>query len=429
MFLVHCPSSVLEDKEPAHPSFEYREARKHEIKPHRRTIPMHGVKEGFNQLHLTLTVSPVGNVLSATAQGDKHVLSLWPQLQDEVTQWKFEPFEQDDKPVTAEVEEHVDLVPPERLPSTHVLAPALRPNSKISITLRRSGCFGSCPSYSVTVDKDGIEFQGGGNVVAAGRHRDVVDHRQLRELADRFLAADFYSMNAEYVAGVTDNPTYELSITIDNRTKKVVDYVGSWVGMPSIITELEDAVDEFTGTQRWIDGAGRLVQALQSQKFNFHTFEAQVMLKEAAVRGKAQTLKELLEAGVPLTPLPAPKPKEPYMVAPFQDVGWLNAASENLDTLQVLLNAGASKNDQHDKDLALARSARSGNVESVRVLIAYGANPNADFRRLTVTEKGAGMTISEPGAGSVLIYAPDSGNPEVVREILSHKPNLEEKDK
>jgi ankyrin repeat protein len=153
------------------------------------------------------------------------------------------------------------------------------------------------------------------------------------------------------------------------------------------------------------------------------------MLKEAANRGDATTIKELLMAGVPLVPLPAPKPKDKYEGIPFQNEGWLTAASSHSDALKVLTNAGASKNDQVDKDLALARAADSGNLESVRVLIAYGANPNADLSKQTVTEHSANMIISFEGAGSILIYATESGNPELVREILRYHPKLEAKDR
>jgi ankyrin repeat protein len=140
-------------------------------------------------------------------------------------------------------------------------------------------------------------------------------------------------------------------------------------------------------------------------------------------------VRELLEAGVPLVPLPGPKPKEPYMAVRFEAVGWLNAASSHPETLQALINAGASNNDQGDKDLALAGAARSGNVNAVSALIAYGANPNADLSKLIVTESGGGMTIQGQGAGSLLIYAAESGSPEMVREILRYNPKLEMRDR
>ncbi len=427
--VVLCLWSILlqmpDAKQPPHPSVEYEVAQKHEIKPHRRTIPLQGVHAGFNQLHLTLTVSPTGDVIDAEATGDGETLTFWPQLQDEVHRWKFTPFEEGGSAVTAEVEEYIDLVPPERLPKVHVAPPIIRPDSKVAITLSRSGCFGSCPSYTVTVRTDGIVFDGSGYVVAPGKHTDSADAREVRKLAKRFVSADFYSMDDSYAASVTDSPSYSLSIAIDNRPKKVHDYVGEWEGMPAVVTELEDAVDALARTERWINGSDGLVEQLQAEKFDLHTFQAQVMLKQAASRGATETVRELLEAGVPLDPLPAPKPKEPYMAVPFEAVGWLNAASSHSEALQVLLDAGVSKDDQADKDLALVGAARSGNVEAVRTLIAYGANPNADLREQIVTESDGGMTIEGKGAGSVLIYAAESGNPETVREILRYHPKLE----
>jgi ankyrin repeat protein len=414
-----------DDKRPSNPSYDYEAARAHEIKPHRRTIPFEGVRPGFNQLHLTLIVSPAGDVVDAKASGDQNLLIYWPRLQPEVRKWKFTPFEVNGESVTAEVEEYIDLVPPERLPKTHVAPPALTPDSMIVITLRRSGCFGSCPSYTLTVSTDGVAFDGRGFVVASGKHIDWVDVDEVRKLAKRFIAADFYSMDSSYRASVTDNPTYELSIAIDGHAKNVEDYVGSWEGMPAVITELEDEVDALARTDRWIEGTDGLVRSLQQEKFDFQTFEAQVMLKEAASRGMTATVRDFLEAGLPLNPLPAPATAESYMAVPFGGVGWLYAASNHPDTLQALIDVAASKNDQSDKDLALTGAARSGELKAATALIAYGANPNADLSALTVTESGAGMTIQGKGAGSVLIYAAESGNPEMVREILRYHPKLE----
>lgn len=413
----------------SNPSFDYDVARGHEIKPHRRTIPVNGVLPGFNQLHLTLIVSPAGDVASADASGDDKTLKFWSQLQDEVLQWKFTPFEENGKAVTAEVEEYIDLVQPERLPKRHEAAPVVRPDSKVAITLERTGCLGSCPSYLVTVNTEGIAFDGSGFVVAAGKHTDSVNADEVRNFAKRFVAADFYSMAASYRASVTDCPTYVLTIAIDGHKKEVEDYVGEWEGMPAVITELEDEVDTFARTQRWVEGRDGLVSALREEKFNFETFEAQLMLKEAASRGETPTVRELLDAGVPLEPKPAPKPDEPGMGVPFEGVGWLNAASDHAETLQVFIDALASKEDQNDKDLALVGAARSGSLQAARALIHYGANPNADLSRLTVVESGGGMTVAAPGAGSVLIYAAESGNPEMVREILRYHPTLEQRDR
>jgi hypothetical protein len=245
---------AAQEKQSAYPSFDYQAAYAHEIKPHRRTIPLAGVSYGFNQLRLTLTVSPAGDVLDAKTEGEDKLLKFWPDLRPEVLRWKFIPFEVDGRPVTASVEEYIDLVPPERFPSIHLPAPTVRPDSKVDITLSRSMCYGRCPVYKVSVSTRGIVFDGEAFVAAKGRHTDRVDPSAVRALAKKFVAADFYSMRDEYRASVTDNSTFTLSISIDGHKRQVVDYVGQWTGMPAAIVELEDDVDALAQTERWIKG-------------------------------------------------------------------------------------------------------------------------------------------------------------------------------
>ena len=352
--------------------------------------------------------------MSAEAKGSAEDLKYWPAAQGAVYQWHFRPFEIDGKPTTAEVEEYANLIPPERLPKSHFTPPAIRPDSKIAITLERSGCMGSCPSYQVRLSTEAVEFKGGGFVVASGKHTAALDPSIVRALARQFVMADFYSMDPSYLANVTDMPGYSLTISIDGEEKQVHDYVGSWVGMPDAVSDLENKVDEVAQTSRWVEGKDGLVLALKAEKYDFHTFDAQATLKAAAQNGQIATVRELLDAGVPLKPIPAPKPKEPYMRVPFADVGWLNAASAHPDALQILLDAGASNDDQEDKDLALAGAANTGSLLSVRALLNYGADPNYDLSK----RQGAGR-------GSALISAASSGKPDVLREILMHKPKLE----
>ncbi len=376
-------ASVTSGQEkPAYPSIEYQVAHTHELKPHRRTFPTNGVERRAKQISLALVVSPQGDVVDAKPSGDGEAMKFWPKVRGEVQRWKFTPFEKDGKPITVSVEEYVALTPPERLPSIHVAAPVIQKNSKIEISLRRTTCFGACPSYLVTVTTEGIKFEGQSYVVARGKHTDMVDVDEVRKLAQKFVAADFYSMDERYRAGVTDNPTYVLSITIDGQKKEVLDYVGSWVGMPAVITDLEEEVDTLAGSMRWVDGRNGLIQALQAEKFEFHTVEAQVMLKVAANRGRADTVQDLLAAGVPLLPIPGTNPpdlhsEENYLLR----VGWLTCGARYPEVLQALMEAGASRNDQLDKDQALAAASGRGELKGLRTLVEYGANVNARDER------------------------------------------------
>jgi ankyrin repeat protein len=390
----------------------YEEAAGHELKPHRSNIPLEGVQAGFNQLGLQLTVSPTGDVVAADPNGQPGVVIFWPRVQAEVRRWKFKPFEDHGKAVTARIEEYVDLVPPERLPKNHVTPPALRPDSSIAITLTRTGCFGGCREYTVTLRTDEVVFEGRSSVVAAGTHKDRIPADDVRKLAKRFVDADFYSMDAGYIAKVTDSPGCLLRIEIDGSKKEVGDYVGAWEGMPGVITDLENEVDTLGRTNKWVIGEQGLVRSLKAEGFDFHSSAAQVMLKVAASRGQTATVREFLAAGTPLKLEPAPRPQQLNEDNYFQEIGWLNAASVHPETLHVLMEAGASKNDQIDKDLALANSAGSGNLAAVRLLISYGANPDADLGKF------------ESAGGSALTNAARWGDPDVVREILRYHPRV-----
>jgi hypothetical protein len=236
------------------PANNYEQTYPHELKPHRHIFPTLGVQFGMDQYRLILNVSPSGDVTKATLNPESHLSKFWPQIREEVLGWKFTPFLTDGKPAATTVEEYIDLVPPEVLPANHTAAPQLRKDSEVAISLERGMCYGRCPVYAVTITTKGIVFDGYKFVVAEGKHPAPVDPIAVRDLAARFIAADFYSMNPKYTASVTDNPGYTLSISIDGHKKQVFDYVGQSIGMPAVIKELEDAVDELAQDKRWIDG-------------------------------------------------------------------------------------------------------------------------------------------------------------------------------
>ena len=370
------PLIANEEQKPAYPSFDLQTARDHELKPHRRRFQVAGMDQakymGEHYLNLKLTVSPTGDVIRAepiSFYGEDEGLKFWPQVEGEVWQWKFTPFTRGGKAVTAEVYESVILLPPERLPKTHVVPPPITKDSKVVIELRREWCDGTCDIHNVTVSPDGIAFWGI-HGVADGKHTDKIDHDALLALARRFVTADFYSMDDSYCG--TPLFSSSLSISIDGHAKSVRDCGGQWAGMPTVILELEDEVDAAARTKRWTEGEEGLVAALRAEKFDFASYDAQRTLENAAVGGQTATVLELLAAGVPIKPLPPPTPDD-------IPVRLLTAASRDPDMLRIFLDSGVSKDDQKDKDWALESAASAGKLESVRALIAYGANPNVDF--------------------------------------------------
>jgi ankyrin repeat protein len=308
--------------------------------------------------------------------------------------------------------------------SIPVFCGEVRPDSKIAITLKRTGGLGGGPCYSVTISTDGIVFEGQERtVVAVGKHKQSVDAAQVRKLAKHFVDAGFYSIKSIFWTGGTDAPTYELSVEIDGFEKKVVDYLGfgQRTGDAAFVAELENEVDKFAKTEIWIEGGEGLVAALKAEKFNFQSHEAQVILREAIRKGKSTSVKEFLEAGIPLISLPIPQTKESTARGAPDYLAWLYVAAPHPETLKLLIQAGVARNNQNEKNWALVNAVLHGRVAAARDLIAYGADSNLDFSKLKWDE-------DYPNAGSLLINAAQSGNPEMVREILRYTPDLEKRD-
>ncbi|MBS1816177.1 MAG: ankyrin repeat domain-containing protein [Acidobacteria bacterium] len=241
-----------------------------------------------------------------------------------------------------------------------------------------------------------------------GQHRAPLAPHKLRELAQAFLDADFYSMDDKYEAGITDLSTYTLSINIDGKEKRVVDYAGAAVGMPAVIAELEKRVDETAGSNRWVNGGDGLADALAAEDFSFRSPEAQHILSISIARGSMPTVQQMLRRGTPLDSI------DPQHPAP----GWLESANRQEQILRLLIDRKASEHNQQDKDIALYWAVRETGLSIVRMLLDYGANVNAELSR-----------YSEHLGPSIVVSAASCENPEIMREVLRYNPSPQERGK
>jgi hypothetical protein len=172
--------------------------------------------------------------------------------------WTFVPFKHAGVPVYAKLT-HVSLrvYPPERRPSNPAPFPDVRDWRSVTIRLERTRCYGTCPAYSVEIHGDGsVVYEGHFYVEATGVHTTNVSPAAVRALVGKFRRADFFHLYPDYHSMWTDNPTFTLSLGFDGRTMCVVDYLGQDDGMPSVVKELEDEVDNVSGASRWVGTNG-----------------------------------------------------------------------------------------------------------------------------------------------------------------------------
>ena len=245
-----------------------------------------------------------------------------------------------------------------------------------SVQLSRSGCYGTCPSYSVIVHGYGkVDFHGKSFVAIPGDHEARIEPEAAARLLERFRTADFFGLKDEYRAGVTDNPTYCLQLVVGARKKTIIDYVGTWVGMPESVSELEDAVDETAGTNRWVSGGPQTLAAMREAGIDPSSQEAGEILLYAVKEGKAEAVRSLLAAGAPVRTRNANGGNRSL----FTIASFIRDRESQHEVFKALLLSAEVREDEAGMQGALGRVAGDGNVEVARILISAGADPTLLF--------------------------------------------------
>jgi ankyrin repeat protein len=364
----------------------------------------------FEGLTADVEVGPDGVVRSVTVKPMMEFdsqptmpASLLSDAESLIRATRYEPFERNGHHVSASFEEHLPVLPLELKPERRVPFPEIQNWDSVVIKLTRSGCFGTCPSYEVEVHGDGtVRYQGRSYVAILGTHRCAVPKDNVRELVKLFREADYFLLQDEYVARITDNPTYVTSIEVDGKAKTVTDYVGVMIGMPPKVSELESAIDRLSEVQRWTRGNAHTADCLKNEHWNFTSEEAAKTLVGLAQYGDVQAVSDFLAAGTPLD-----GKEERGQTA-------LTAAAYrgDVDVLRVLLEAGAGKVDSAGVTSAFTMASRSGKSDAMKLLLKTGM---------------AGA--NEIDGRTLLMSAAASGAPDIVKEILKSRPEVNAKDK
>ncbi|WP_159107245.1 DUF6438 domain-containing protein [Azospirillum sp. B4] len=137
-------------------------------------------------------------------------------------------------------------------------APGKSDATATTIALKRGACYGTCPVYTIEIQGDGmVTYDGapsamGGGTATLGRQTGRADQQGIDTLLAMVRAMDFYHLADRYAAPVSDLPTNIVTVSIDGRTKTVIDYGGMRAGMPKAVRDLEAKIDEVAGTAQWL---------------------------------------------------------------------------------------------------------------------------------------------------------------------------------
>jgi len=135
-----------------------------------------------------------------------------------------------------------------------------RPAELVSaITMERSTCFGTCPSYRLTIDTTGLVlFEGQSFVRLVGRDSSRIDRGAAQAVFTRFELAWADTRPRRVTWGdsscgspATDHP----SLIVTRRRAKAVDTLELYYGCSHNVERIDRVgafIDSVAGTDRWL---------------------------------------------------------------------------------------------------------------------------------------------------------------------------------
>lgn len=127
----------------------------------------------------------------------------------------------------------------------------------LTVRLERTGCFGTCPAYTITIHGDGqVEYNGKGHVKQTGTQTGRVEIDTIKSLAAQFDRAKFWAIPVEYSEEkctgrlCTDMATAVTEVSVRGVTHRVKHYYGCGAA-PRSLFDLESAIDQSAKTQQW----------------------------------------------------------------------------------------------------------------------------------------------------------------------------------
>ena len=148
------------------------------------------------------------------------------------------------KPKTAEVK---------KSPPSSVIQPQSSNETLYEVfSIRRTACFGKCPSYEAKVMSDGTAFfVGGNNVDKKGNHTAMADKNEVNALVEKARKINYFEFQSRYPSDrkneIADLPSTLTSINDGRTTKKITNNYDC----PAELVDFEKEIDAFFDKLNW----------------------------------------------------------------------------------------------------------------------------------------------------------------------------------
>ena len=121
-------------------------------------------------------------------------------------------------------------------------------SDSVYFSMQRTACFGTCPSYTLTILENGTAYYEGGRYAAReGSYVGKVGAETMEKLWQMAETADFFSMEDTYDSKVTDLPSTIIRVHAKGRDKRVL----ARQGTPMAFKNFAEGAEELLAPVEW----------------------------------------------------------------------------------------------------------------------------------------------------------------------------------
>ena len=117
------------------------------------------------------------------------------------------------------------------------------------IGIERTGCFGTCPSYTFIVKSDGtFRYKGFDHVERKGEFSGTISAWYFHPLAQFIRDSSYMELEDGYTGLDTDNPTTYTMVVMNGKRKTVSNYAHAG---PTKLWAIEQLIDDLMAKAKW----------------------------------------------------------------------------------------------------------------------------------------------------------------------------------
>jgi len=120
------------------------------------------------------------------------------------------------------------------------------------IGIERTGCYGTCPSYTFILKSDGtFRYKGFEYVERKGEFSGTIPVWYFHQLAQFVRDFGYMELEDSYTRAITDNPTTFTMVVMNGKRKTVLNYANAG---PTKLWAIEQLTDDLMAKAKW-DGS------------------------------------------------------------------------------------------------------------------------------------------------------------------------------